>query len=135
MKSSSQVSSFQKRGIQIEINPQKSYDNPNGYLSYVTALHLSKYTINFSRAGGINKKQLKCRALETALFGNFMISDEKKYSSLYFKKGRDFADFVDVRKSKYKLENIRLEISSIERRENALNQASFLTRLLLLSSN
>lgn len=64
----------------LEINPQSKMKDPSSYLSYLTAISLSRYSINLSCAGGIRKKQLKCRVLECLLFDSMLVSDERKKS-------------------------------------------------------
>jgi hypothetical protein len=81
---------LEHRGVEIALNPQQHYLDPDSYLSYLTAIHLSKFTINLSLAGGVKVKQLKCRVLETAIFGNTLITDENHLGGKFFKRNSDF---------------------------------------------
>ena len=81
---------IERRELTVNLNPQRSYLNPDSYLSYLTALHLSKFTINLSLAGGVKVKQLKCRVLETAIFGNTLITDENVFGRKLFRRNSDF---------------------------------------------
>ena len=74
----------------LEINPQNEMTNPKSYLSYMTALSLSAYTLNFSRQHVIKRNQLKCRVLEAAITGSHVISDEKEYSGKFLEENRHF---------------------------------------------
>jgi hypothetical protein len=75
----------------IQINPQLQMKNPHSYLSYITALYLSEFTINMSRQHVINKPQLKCRVLEASLFGSYVISDESVYTQLFLEADEHFS--------------------------------------------
>lgn len=74
----------------LKINPQLEMANPKSYLSYMTALSLSTYTLNLSRQHVIKRNQLKCRVLEAALTGSHIISDEKKYSGVFLEVNKHF---------------------------------------------
>jgi hypothetical protein len=87
---------YSSQAPKIKVNPQSNFLDSDSYLSYITALRLSKYTLNFSRANVINKSQLKCRVLEAALFGCCVISDESKYSSKFFENGNHFIVCSDI---------------------------------------
>ena len=81
---------LEHRGLTVELNPHRNYLEPDSYLSFLTALHLSTFTINLSLAGGVKIKQLKCRVLETAIFGNVLITDENKFGRMFFRRDSDF---------------------------------------------
>jgi hypothetical protein len=51
---------------------------------------LGRFALNLARAGGIDKKQLKSRVLEAALFGVPVLSDETELSGLYFDLNQHF---------------------------------------------
>ena len=74
----------------LKINPQLDMENPKSYLSYMTALSLSTYTLNLSRQHVIKRNQLKCRVLEAALTGSHVISDEQKYSGVFLEVNKHF---------------------------------------------
>jgi hypothetical protein len=74
----------------LKINPQLEMANPKSYLSYMTALSLSTYTLNLSRQHVIKRNQLKCRVLEAALTGSHVISDEQKYSGVFLEANKHF---------------------------------------------
>ena len=74
----------------LKINPQLEMANPKSYLSYMTALSLSTYTLNLSRQHVIKRNQLKCRVLEAALNGSHIISDEQKYSGVFLEVNKHF---------------------------------------------
>lgn len=74
------LNAIRKNIPSLEINPQYKMNDPSSYLSYITAIKLSKYSINLSQAGGIRKKQLKSRVLECLLFDSILVSDERRIS-------------------------------------------------------
>jgi hypothetical protein len=74
----------------LKINPQNEMTNSKSYLSYMTALSLSTYTLNLSRQHVIKRNQLKCRVLEAAITGSHIISDEKDYSGKFLEVNRHF---------------------------------------------
>jgi hypothetical protein len=81
---------LENSGLCVELNPHRNYLEPDSYLSYLTALHLSTFTINLSLAGGVKVKQLKCRVLETAIFGNTLVTDENEFGGMFFKRDLDY---------------------------------------------
>lgn len=91
------LSAIAKKIQGFEVNPQNRFKDPEGYLSYITAIKLSKFSINLSRAGGSRVKQLKCRVLESLLFDSILVSDDKKNSGFL---GIDTQRFVYVRNFK-----------------------------------
>jgi hypothetical protein len=110
---------LEQRKVAVVLNPQKNYLEPDSYLSYVTALHLSKFTINLSRAGGVKVKQLKCRVLETAIFGNALITDERKLGGRFFT--RDL-DFIHVNRM-HRLSEASLKLKYLSFARNRRNRA------------
>jgi hypothetical protein len=116
---------LEKRGVAVSVNPQRSFIEPDSYLSYLTALHLSTFTINLSLASGVKVKQLKCRVLETAIFGNTLITDENVFGRKFFKKNSDFVYIQQINKLSQKmLEGKRLPYDK-KNRENAYEHAKF----------
>jgi hypothetical protein len=116
---------LEKRGVAVSVNPQRGFIEPDSYLSYLTALHLSAFTINLSLASGVKLKQLKCRVLETAIFGNTLITDENVFGRKFFKKNSDFVYIQQINKLSQKmLEGKRLPYDK-KNRENAYEHAKF----------
>jgi hypothetical protein len=116
---------LQSRGVTVELNPHRKYLEPNSYLSYLTALHLSSFTINLSLAGGVKLKQLKCRVLETAIFGNTLITDERKLGSKFFKRDLDFVYVKQMNRLSMDIFQKKSGISNLDGRESALSYAEF----------
>jgi hypothetical protein len=94
----------------LKINPQNKMTDSKSYLSYMTALSLSTFTLNLSRQHVIKRKQLKCRVLEAAITGSHVISDEKVYSGKFLEENRHFY-FSKFNKSSLK----RLSVQAQER--------------------
>jgi nicotinic acid mononucleotide adenylyltransferase len=92
----------------FEVNPQHRMNEPMSYLSYITAITLSKFSINLSQAGGSPVRQLKWRALECLLFDSIMVSDEKKNMGLL---GINAKSFIFVRNLK------RLNLNNFDERK------------------
>jgi spore maturation protein CgeB len=116
---------LEHRGLAVELNPHRNYLEPNSYLSYLTALHLSTFTINLSQAGGVKVKQLKCRVLETAIFGKTLITDENVSVKKFFKRNSDLVYIKQINK----LSQVMLEGKSLphdkKNQESAYQHAMF----------
>ena len=97
----------------LKINPQNEMTDSKSYLSYMTALSLSTFTLNLSRQHVIKRKQLKCRVLEAAITGSHVISDEKAYSGRFLELNRHFY-FTKFNKSSLK----RLSVQAQERKSD-----------------
>jgi hypothetical protein len=82
-------------GIRVSINPQssESIGKRSSYIGYFRALFDSRFTLNFSRANGVSKPQLKSRMLEARLAGCIPITDNRDLNSIFFKEGRDYIFF------------------------------------------
>lgn len=115
--------------VNIQINPQSLMRNPESYLSYITALHLSKFSINMSRQHVIKKSQLKCRVLEASLFGSYVISDESIYTRLFLEEGDHFCfsefNAASLNTLKNQIENINFNSNSIRARAEQANTFFF----------
>ena len=77
----------------VSINPHLNVDgnlSRSTYIQYIRSLRLGRFALNLARAGGIDKKQLKSRVLEAALFGVPVLSDESELSGLYFDLNQHF---------------------------------------------
>jgi spore maturation protein CgeB len=117
-----EIANLERKNIHVEVNPHRITDEEASYQTYLGALGRSIFTINFSRANKMNRQQLKCRMLESALYGAIAVSDESKWTKTFF---RPNVDYIYVRKigSAHK-ELTRLtseEISTMK--ENALQRA------------
>jgi hypothetical protein len=82
-------------GIRVSINPQssESIGKRSSYIGYFRALFDSRFTLNFSRANGVSKPQLKSRMLEARVAGCIPITDNRDLNSIFFKEGRDYIFF------------------------------------------
>jgi hypothetical protein len=94
----SELSVIQESGLHVEINPQNSGDSPTkaAYGDFFRALVESKFTLNFSRASGVSKPQLKSRMLESRLAGSVPVTDDRELNSVFFDEGRDFIAFESL---------------------------------------
>jgi hypothetical protein len=81
----------------FEVNPHYRMKDPESYLSYITAIKLSRYSINLSQAGGSRLRQLKCRVLECMLFDSTLVTDDRNNNSLL---GIGSENFVFIRNFK-----------------------------------
>lgn len=85
-----------RHNLNIGINPHlkvESNGSESTYLGYIKALQTGRFTLNFARAGGINKQQLKSRVLESSLFGVPVLSDESDLSGIFFNLNGHFLFF------------------------------------------
>jgi hypothetical protein len=79
--------------LNLGVNPHFNIDDDESestYIQYIRSLRLGRFALNLARAGGIDKKQLKSRVLEAALFGVPVLSDESELSGLYFDLNQHF---------------------------------------------
>jgi hypothetical protein len=113
----------------IQVNPQLQMRNPHSYLSYITALYLSEFTINMSRQHVIKKSQLKCRVLEASLFGSYVISDDSNYTKLFLEEDEHFRysefDAISLKTLKVQLGEIEVNRESIRVRAEQANTFFF----------
>jgi len=93
-----ELSVVEAAGLNVVVNPQSSGDSSTkaAYVDFFRALVESKFTLNFSRANGVSKPQLKSRMLEARLAGCVPITDDKELNSVFFDEGRDFIAFDSV---------------------------------------
>ena len=89
----------------LKVNPQLEMANPKSYLSYMTALSLSTYTLSLSRQHVVKRNQLKYRVLEAALTGSHIISDEQIYTGIFLEVNKHFIFSKFDRPSLRKLRN------------------------------
>jgi hypothetical protein len=68
----------------FHINPELVPSTQYSYLEYFQKLSSSRYSLNLARANAQDILQLKCRVLEAALAGSIVVTDEKKWISLFF---------------------------------------------------
>ena len=83
-------------GLNLGINPHFKHNNHNEapeFQDYIRALRMGRLALNLSRAGGIDLKQLKSRALEAPLFGTPVLSDDISLTSEYFRLNEEFLGF------------------------------------------
>jgi hypothetical protein len=113
----------------LKINPQLDMANPKSYLSYMTALSLSTYTVNLSRQHVIKRNQLKCRVLEAALTGSHVISDELKYTGVFLEVNKHFFfskfDTSSLRKLRIQARDFNPDKSQVILRAEAANTFFF----------
>lgn len=79
--------------LNLGVNPHLNVDgnqSQSTYIQYIKSLRLGRFALNLARAGGSNRKQLKSRVLEAALFGVPVISDESELSGMFFELNQQF---------------------------------------------
>lgn len=83
------------------------------YMTYITKLASSQFTLNLARANSQSMFQLKCRVLEAALVGTIVVTDEKKFISSYLPKSC-FIYFRHPRDILFKINQYELARSNIQ---------------------
>jgi hypothetical protein len=78
------IRDLQRRGVSVSVNPHRTAgsDDQPSYLEYMGALSRSRLTLNFARANGTCRQQLKSRILESALVGTVPLTDDGGLSEL-----------------------------------------------------
>ena len=118
----SAIANLERKNIRVEVNPHRRTDEAGSYQTYLGALGRSIFTINFSRANKMNRKQLKCRMLESALYGAIAVSDERKWTGTLFRPNLDYVYVRTIGSAHKAISRLTSEeISTM--RENALQRA------------
>lgn len=119
-----------QKNIAIQVNPHKREKDSGSYLDYLRALGESSFTINFSRANRMNRKQMKCRMLEASITGAIVISDERKWTSKFFRPGHDYIYVRKIGEAHQKLKNLSSEEVYLLK-ENALARAHAVNKSII----
>ncbi len=103
--------------LNLSINPHLNVDGnqyQSTYIQYIRSLRLGRFALNLARAGGIDKKQLKSRVLEAALFGVPVLSDESELSGMFFELNQHFLS-LNISEDSHHLSNFLQDHTAYER--------------------